>query len=120
VITPTPATTSQGLWPSELERSREVVGKEQRRQRDHDQVVQEERPAGQEADQVVERPPDERGGAAHLRDRRRSLGVRHRHEQEEHADGEEHRGREAEGVEGDDAEREVDRRGDLAVRDREE
>ena len=48
------------------------------------------------------------------------LGVRERDEQEEQPGDEQHERREAERVQGDDAEREVDRRGDLAVGDREE
>ena len=63
---------------------------------------------------------DERGGAARLGERRGRLGVRERDEQEEHADAEQHERREPDGVERDDPEREVDRRGDLAVGDREE
>ena len=39
---------------------------EERRERDHDQVVEEERPAGDESSRIVERPPDEGGRAAGL------------------------------------------------------
>src|SRR5206468_11242165 len=85
-----------------------------------DQVVEEDRPAGDEAAEVVERLADERRRTAGLRDRGRSLRVRHRYEQEEDADAEQHRGRKAERVEGDDPEREVDRGRDFAVGDREE
>jgi hypothetical protein len=96
------------------------VRQEERGERDHDQVVEEERPAGDEAGQVVDRAPNERGGAARLRQRRRRFCVRQRDEQEEQADAKENERREAERVQGDDAEREVDRRRDLAVGDREE
>ena len=98
----------------------EVVREEQRRERDHDQVVEEEHPAGEEAGEVVERDPDERRSAAGLADRRRPLGVRERDDEEEQPDDAEHDGREAERVQRDDAEREVDRRRDLAVGDRRE
>ena len=103
-----------------LERGGEVVGHEERGERHHDQVVEEERPAGHEPGEVVERPADEGGGAARLGHRRRPLGVGERDEQEEQADAEQHERREPDRVQGDDAEREVDRRGDLAVGDREE
>ena len=106
------------LEPVQVERVAEVVRQEQRRERDHDQVVEEQHPAGREAGEVVERDARERGGAAGLGDRRRSLRVRERDEQEEDA-GEEQDGRgEPERLLGDDPEREVDRRGDLAVGDR--
>src|SRR4029079_7290099 len=79
-----------------------------------------QRPAGQEAGQVVERPADEGRRAAGLRDRSRALRVRERDNQEESADQRQHLGREPERVQRDDPERDVDRRGDLAVRHREE
>ena len=122
ITTPTPTTTSHGLCSSDSHcmRRAEVVRQEERRERDHDQVVEEERPAGQEAGEVVEGATDEGGGAAGLRDRGRALGVRERDDQEERADDREHLGRQAERVQGDDPEREVDRGGDLAVGDREE
>ena len=103
-----------------LQRRAEVVRQEERRERDHDQVVEEERPAGEEAGQVVEGAADEGGGAARLRNRGRALRVRERDDQEERADDGEHLGRQAERVQGDDPERDVDRGGDLAVGDREE
>ena len=59
---------------------------EERRERDHDQVVEEEHPAGEEAGEVVERDADERRGAARLADRRRPLRVRERDDEEEQAD----------------------------------
>jgi hypothetical protein len=96
------------------------VRDEQRRERDHDQVVEEERPSRDEAGEVVEGDPDERGGAAGLADRGRPLGVRQGDEQEQRADDEQDDRREAERVQGDDPEREVDRGRDLAVCDREE
>ena len=73
-ITPTPTITSHGLWRSESTWSAaaEVVRHEERRERDHDQVVEEEHPAGHEAGEVVERAADEGRGAARLRQRRTS------------------------------------------------
>ena len=78
--TATPTTTSHGSWRErvDLERPAEVVRQEERRERDHDQVVEEEHPAGQEAGEVVERVADEGRRAAGLRDRRRALRVRER------------------------------------------
>ena len=103
-----------------LERGREVMRQKERRERDHDQVVEEERPAGEEAGEVVERPANEGRGAARLRDRRGALCVRERNDQEEGAHEREHLGGEPQRVQGDDPEGDVDRGGDLAVRDREE
>ena len=108
------------LQRADLQRGAEVVRQEQRRERDHDQVVEEERPAGQEAGEVVERPANKGRGAAGLGDRGRALGVRERDDEEERAREGQDLGREAEGVQGDDPERDVDRRGDLAVGHREE
>src|ERR687887_332464 len=105
---------------ADLEGRAEVVRQEEGRERDHDQVVEEQRPAGQEAGEVVERAPDEGRGAARLRDRGGALGVRERDDEEEGADEREHLRCEAERVQGDDSERDVDRGGDLAVRDREQ
>ena len=122
MITLTPTTTSQGLCSSDcqLERRPEVVRHEERRKGDHDQVVEEERPAGQEAGEVVERPTDEGSGATGLGNRRGALGVGERDDEEEGADEGEHLGREAQRVQGDDPEGDVDRGGDLAVGDREQ
>ena len=105
---------------ADAQRAGQVVRQEERRQGDHDHVVEEERPAGDEACKVVRSAPDEGRRATGLGQRRSSLGVRERDDQEEHADSEQDDRREAERVGGDDAEREVDRRGDLAVGDREE
>ena len=96
----------------------EVVRHEDGREGDHDQVVEEERPAGQEPEDVVVGAADERRRASRLRDRRRSLGVGERDDQEEDPCAEEDERRQAERVRRNDPEREVERRGDLAVRDR--
>jgi hypothetical protein len=100
------------------DRLAEVVGRKERRQRDDDQVVEEEHPAGNKAGGVVERPAHEGGSASRLRERGRTLSVRERDDAEEEPDGEQHPRRETERVERDDAERKIERRGDLAVRDR--
>src|SRR5581483_10138127 len=101
----------------DAEREPEVVGEEQRGEGYHDQVVEEERPAGEEAREVVERHAHERRGAARLPDHRRPLRVRGRDDEEEQPDDREDDGRQAERVERDDPEREIERGGDLAVRD---
>ena len=95
-----------------------VVRDEQRGECDHDQVVEEERPARDEPRQVVVGNAHERGSAAGLADRRRPLGVGQGDGQEERADEEQDERREAERVEGDDPKGEVDRRRDLPVGDR--
>ena len=99
------------------ERDAEVVRHEQRREGDHDQVVEEQRPAGDEADQVVEGTAGERLGATRLGDCGGALGVRERDQQEDRTGSEEDERRQAERSGDDDPEREVDRRADLAVRD---
>ena len=103
-----------------LQRAGQVVRQEQRGERDHDQVVEEERPPRQEPGEIVQRAPDERRGAARLRQSSRALGVGERHDQEENADDREHDRREPKRVRREHAQREVDRRGDLAVGDGEE
>jgi hypothetical protein len=103
-----------------LQRPTEVVRQEQRRERDHDQVVEEESPAGHEAREVVERPPHERRRTAGLGQCCSAFRVRQRDDQEEHAGGEQDDRREAERMRREHAEREVDRRCDLAVGDREQ
>ena len=109
-----------GLERRHRQRVPEVVRQEERRERGDDQVVEEERPAGDEAGQVVERAAHEGRGAAGLPQLGRPLGVRERDDEEEHAGEEEDERRQAERVRRDDPEREVDRARDLAVGDREE
>ena len=96
----------------------DVVRREQPGQRDDDQVVEEEHPARHEAEWVVERATDERGGAARLRNRSSPLRVREGDEQEERSDEQEDERREPERVQRNDAEGEVERGADLAVGDR--
>ena len=102
------------------ERGPEVVRQEERGERGDDQIVEEERPACDEAGEVVEGAPDEGRRAAGLPQLRRSLGVRQRDDEEDDAREEQDVRREAERLRGDDPEREVDRAGDLAVRDAEQ
>ncbi len=100
------------------DRMAEVVRDEEPRQSHHDQVVEEERPTGDEPERIVERAADEGCRAAGLGNRGRALRVREGHEQEQEADHEQHPRREPQGEEGDDAESEVERGGDLPVGDR--
>jgi hypothetical protein len=99
------------------DREPQVVREEEGRERDHDQVVEKERPAGDEPGEVVEGDADEGRRAAGLPDHRRPLRVRQGHDEKEDADHGENRRRQPERVQGDDAEREVDRGRHLAVRD---
>ena len=64
---------------------REVVGDEERRRRDGDDVDEHLRPGGAERDELVERVPGEAGRAAGLREADRPLGVRRRGGREDHA-----------------------------------
>ena len=102
----------------DAEREAEVVRDEECGQRDHDQVVEEEHPAREEAGEVVEGDADERRSPTGLADRRGALRIRERDDQEEEPDDAEHERREPERVQRDDAEREVERRRDLAVGNR--
>ena len=94
--------------------------REHRGERHHDEEVEEERPAGDEPGEIVERPADERRCAAGLRQRGRALGVRERDDQEQRACQQEDERGEAERLRGDDSERDVERRRDLPVRDGEQ
>src|SRR3954471_23818981 len=102
------------------ERPGHVVRHEERGQRNHDQVVEEEHPARGEAPEVVEGDADERRRPAGLANRSRPLRVGERDEQEEETGRAQDGRREPERVQRDDSQGEVDRGGDLAVRDREE
>ena len=102
------------------ERAREVVRGEERREGHDDQEVEEEDPARHEPREVVEGAADEGRRAARLRQRGRPLRVRERHEQERGAGDEQDERRQAERHARDDPERDVERGGDLAVRDGEE
>ena len=93
----------------------QVVRNRDRRQRGDDQVVDQDRPAGDEGDQLVEGVAGEARGAAALAEHRAALDVAERGEDEEQAGGEEDQRRQAEAAVGDDAEREVDREADRRV-----
>ena len=103
-----------------LPEDREVVRHEDHRDRDGDHVVEHLRPRGSERDELVERVPRERRGAAGLGVAHRSLGVRRgRRGEDEAADDEDER-RQAERDARRQAERVVDRRADVAVGGRKE
>ena len=93
----------------------QVVRHRDRRQGGHDQVVDQDRPAGDEGDQLVEGVAGEARGAAALAEHRPALDVAERGQDEEQAGGEEDQRRQAEAAVGDDAEREVDREADRRV-----
>jgi len=98
----------------------QIVGNRDRRQSDHDQVVDQDRPSGDEGDQLVERIAREGRGAAALAEHRGALQVGERGEHEEQAGDQEDHRRETESAVGDDPEREVDREANRRVDDREQ
>ena len=98
----------------------QVVGHEERRDGDRDDVVEHERPAGAEAHELVEGPAREARRAAGLGQHGRRLRVGPGGGDEEQPGQREHDRREAHGVGGHDAQRVVDRRPDVAVRGAEE
>ena len=102
------------------DRAGEVVRNEERGERHDDEEVEEENPARGEARKVVERTSHERRSAAGLRKGRRPFRVRERDEDEDAAGDQKNEGCQAERRRRDDAERDVERRGDLPVCDREE
>ena len=106
--------------PQAGEECAQVVGHEERADRDRDDVVERQRPAGEERRHLVERVPGERRGAARLREHRGSLGVGLRGEREQAAREDENERRQPERVRRHKAERVVDRRADVAVRRREQ
>ena len=98
----------------------EVVRHEERADGDRDDVVERQRPAGDERRELVERVARERARAARLGEHGRALGVRLGGEGEQAAGEHEDHRREAQRVRGDQAEGVVDRRPDVAVRGREQ
>ena len=102
------------------DRAGEVVRREDRGERHDDEEVEEEHPAGDESGQIVERATHEGRRAAGLRQCRRPLRVRERDENEDRTGDEENERREAERGRCDDPERDIERRRDLPVCDREE
>jgi hypothetical protein len=91
------------------------VRQEERRECDHDQVVQKERPAREEPGEIVRSAANEGRGTAGLRQGGGALGIGERDDEEEQSDTEQDERCETERVDGDDAECEVDRGRDLAV-----
>ena len=102
------------------DRPGEVVGRRDGRERHDDEEVEEEHPARHEPGEIVEGAAHERRRSSGLGQRGRPLGVGERDEHEHRPRDEEHERSEAERGTGDDPERDVQRRRDLAVRDREE
>ena len=98
----------------------QVLGRRVGRDGDQDDVVQQDRPAGDEADELVEGVAREHGRAAAILVQRRALDVGHRGQREEQRREQEHDRRQAERVAGDHAEREVDRARQRGVDDREQ
>ena len=119
-ITIRPPITSPGGWVSGRPERAQVVGHEEGRDRDREDVVEAERPAGEERDQLVERVAGEARGPARLGEHRRALGVRLGGQREQPTGQHEHHRREAERVGGDQAQRVVDRRAHVAVGGREQ
>ena len=93
----------------------QVVRDRDCRQGGDDQVVDQDRPAGDEGDQLVEGVAGEARGAAAFAQHRAALDVAERGDDEEQPSGEEDQRRQAEAVVGNDAEREVDRKADRRV-----
>ena len=93
----------------------QVVRHEERRDGDREDVVQAQGPAGEERHDIVERVARERRGAAGFREHGRALGVRFGRQREQPAGEQEDQRRQAERMGGDESERVVDRRADVAV-----
>ena len=87
---------------------------------DQDDVVEQDRPAGDEAHELVERVAGEHRRAAALLVHRGALGVGHRGEGEKPRGDHEHQRRQPERPPGDHPEREVDGAGQRGVDDREQ
>ena len=116
-----PTTMSPGRRAQRLpEQPADVVRHEERRDRDRDDVVEHLAPGGEEGPELVERVARERRRAARLGVHRRRLGVRRGGAEEDHAGDDEDDRRQAERERGDEPERVVDRRADVAVGGREE
>ena len=91
---------------------RQVVRDGDRGRGDHDQVVDQDRPAGDEADQLVEGVAREGRRPAPLAEHRAALDVRQRGEREHQPRRQEDQGRQPQASIGDHADREVDREAD--------
>ena len=115
MTTPTPKMMSAGRLAERLPEDPEVVGHEEGRDRDRDDVGQHLAPRREEGPELVEGSARERGGAAGLRVHRRPLGVgRGRAGEDQAGDDEDHR-REPQRQRRDQPEGVVDRRADVAV-----
>ena len=112
-----PTIMSSGLWlsPCEPGKCAQVVRHEERRDGDREDVVQRQRPAGEERDDVIEGMAGERGRPARFGEHRRALGIGFRGQREQAAGEDEHQRRQPERMGGDEAERVVDRGADVAV-----
>ena len=99
---------------------RQVVGHRDRRQGDHEHEVEQDRPAGDEAHQLVERVAREGRGAAALAEHRAALDVGERVEDERDPGGEEDQRGQPEPAVRDHADREVDGEADRRERRREQ
>ena len=106
--------------PERMPEDAQVLRRRVGRDGDQDHVVEQDRPAGDEADELVERIAREHRRAAALLVQRRALGVGHRGQREHQRRDQEHERREAERMAGDNAEREVDRARQRGVDDREQ
>ncbi len=93
----------------------QVVGHEEGRDRDRDDVGEHLAPRGEEGPELVEGPAGERRGAAGLREHGRGLGVGGGGGGEDQSRDQEHHRRHAEGVDRHQAERVVDRAADVPV-----
>ena len=98
----------------------QVLRRRERRDRDQDHVVEQDRPARDEADELVEGVAGEDRRAAAVLVQRGALDVGHRGQREHHRRDQEHERRQPERVAGDHAEREVDRARQRGVDDREQ
>ena len=98
----------------------EVVRRGERAERDQDQVVQADRPAGDERHQLVEGVAGDHGRAAALLVQRGALDVAGHDHREQHRAGQEDGPRQPERALGHQPGREVDRRGDEALDDPEQ
>ncbi len=106
------------IVPSEVSGYRgQVVRNRKDRQGDHDQVVEQDHPARDEGDQLVERMARKRGGPAPLAQHRPTLEVCEHGQHEEQPGGEEDQGGETETALGHHPEGEVDRKPDRGIGD---
>ena len=106
--------------PSQPRKGAQVMGHEERGDRDREDVVEAQRPAREEGDELVEGVARKRGGPASLGEHRGALGVGLGRQREQAAGEDEHQRREPERVRRDEPERVVDRGADVSVGGREQ